>query len=87
MAIVNKARHPGAKNGTLNGGPQIVEISREGKRVYFTNSLYGVIDAQFYPDGIEGWMVKLDANPNGGIGLIPSSSCAGRPEILIIIGA
>jgi methanethiol oxidase len=47
VAIVNKARHPGAKNGALNGAPQIVEISRDGKRVYFTNSLYGVIDAQF----------------------------------------
>ena len=56
-----------APNGPLNGGPQMVEISRDGKRVYFTNSLYGAIDPQFYPDGIEGWMVKLDAEPGGGI--------------------
>jgi selenium-binding protein 1 len=35
----------------------MVEISRDGKRVYFTNLLYGAIDPQFYPDGIEGWMV------------------------------
>ena len=57
------ARHaiPAAKNGALNGGPQMVEISRDGKRVYFTNSLYGAIDPQFYPEGIDGWMVKLDA--------------------------
>ena len=41
----------------------MVEISRDGKRVYFTNSLYGAIDPQFYPEGIEGWMVKLDAKP------------------------
>ena len=41
----------------------MVEISRDGRRVYFTNSLYGAIDPQFYPDGIEGWMVKLDAKP------------------------
>ena len=26
---------------------------------------------QFYPDGVKGWMVKLDANPNGGIELDP----------------
>ena len=41
------ARHPsrGAANGALNGGPQMVEISRDGRRVYFTNSLYGAIDA------------------------------------------
>ena len=49
----------------------MVEISRDGKRVYFTNSLYGAIDPQFYPDGIEGWMVKLDANLNGGIAFDP----------------
>ena len=41
----------------------MVEVSRDGKRVYFTNSLYGAIDPQFYPDGIDGWMVKLDAKP------------------------
>ena len=63
--IVSKATHPGAKNGALSGGPQMVEISRDGRRVYFTNSLYGAIDPQFYPDGIEGWMVKLDAEPEG----------------------
>jgi selenium-binding protein 1 len=32
----------------LNGGPQMVEISRDGKRVYFTNSLYTPWDNQFY---------------------------------------
>ena len=63
--IVSRATHPGAKNGALSGGPQMVEISRDGKRVYFTNSLYGAIDPQFYPDGIDGWMVKLDAKPDG----------------------
>ena len=47
----------------------MVEISRDGRRVYFTNSLYGVIDDQFYPDGIRGWMAKLDVNPGGGIEL------------------
>ncbi|WP_277184532.1 selenium-binding family protein [Caballeronia sp. BR00000012568055] len=65
--IVSRATHAGAKNGALNGAPQMVEISRDGKRVYFTNSLYGAVDAQFYPEGIDGWMVKLDADPNGGL--------------------
>ena len=40
----------------------MVEISRDGRRVYFTNSLYGAIDQQFYPEGIDGWMVKLDVD-------------------------
>ena len=65
--IVDRAGHPGAGNGALNGGPQMVEISRDGRRVYFTNSLYGAIDPQFYPDGIDGWMVKLKAGKNGGL--------------------
>jgi methanethiol oxidase len=68
--IVSRAAHPRA-NGKLNGGPQMVEISRDGKRVYFTNSLYGAVDPQFYPDGIDGWMVKLDADPGGGIAFDP----------------
>jgi selenium-binding protein 1 len=64
--VVNQAPHPSAA-GSLNGGPQMVEVSRDGKRVYITNSLYLAADAQFYPDGIKGWMVKLDADPAGGI--------------------
>ena len=49
----------------------MVEISRDGKRVYFTNSLYGAVDPQFYPAGIDGWMVKLDAGADGGIDFDP----------------
>ena len=37
------------------------------RRVYVTNSLYSPWDAQFYPDGIRGWMAKVDVNPLGGI--------------------
>jgi methanethiol oxidase len=58
--IVRHAGHPAA--GELNGGPQMVEMSRDGKRVYLTNSLYASWDKQFYPKGIDGWMVKLDCN-------------------------
>jgi methanethiol oxidase len=67
--IVRHAAHP--RSGPLNGGPQMVEVSRDGRRVYFTNSLYLAWDAQFYPEGIRGWMVKLDADPNGGIAVDP----------------
>ncbi|NIN71962.1 MAG: selenium-binding protein [Gemmatimonadetes bacterium] len=65
--IVRREPHPSKPNKALNGGPQMVELSRDGKRVYFTNSLYSPWDEQFYPDGIESWMVKLDVNPEGGI--------------------
>ena len=34
----------------------MVEVSRDGKRIYLTNSLYGSWDDQFYPDGVAaGW--------------------------------
>lgn len=69
--IVRRAGHPAA-NGPLTGAPQMVEVSRDGRRVYLTNSLYLPWDAQFYPDGIRGWMVKLDANPDGGIDFDPN---------------
>ena len=58
--IVGNAPHPAS--GAVNGGPQMVEVSRDGKRVYLTNSLYAAWDVQFYPEGINGWMVKLDNN-------------------------
>jgi methanethiol oxidase len=67
--IVSHAAHP--KGGPLNGGPQMVEVSRDGRRIYFSNSLYAAWDAQFYPEGIRGWMVKLDAQPEGGLALDP----------------
>ena len=65
--IVAGSAHPSAPNRALNGGPQMVEVSRDGRRVYVTNSLYTPWDAQFYPDGIRGWIAKLDAAPEGGI--------------------
>jgi methanethiol oxidase len=69
--IVRRAGHPGRSNGSLNGGPQMVELSRDGRRVYFTNSLYEPWDEQFYPDGVKSWMVKLDAKPEGGMAIDP----------------
>ncbi|HEX7337154.1 MAG TPA: selenium-binding protein SBP56-related protein [Gemmatimonadales bacterium] len=69
--IVRRAGHPGKPGKKLNGGPQMVELSRDGRRVYLTNALYSPWDAQFYPDGIESWMVKFDTKPGGGMALDP----------------
>lgn len=66
--MVRRKEHPKG-NGPLLGGPQMVEISRDGHRVYFTNSLYSSVDDQIYPDGLSGWMVKLNVDQNGGISL------------------
>jgi selenium-binding protein 1 len=65
--IVGQVAHPARPGAPLRGGPQMVEVSRDGRRVYFTNSLYGAWDDQFYPDGVGAWMARLDVNPDGGI--------------------
>jgi selenium-binding protein 1 len=65
--IVGRAAHPKKPDQPLSGGPQMVEVSRDGRRIYFTNSLYAAWDEQFYPEGVGSWMVKLDADPKGGI--------------------
>ncbi|MFF3666741.1 selenium-binding protein SBP56-related protein [Microtetraspora malaysiensis] len=58
--IVGRASHPAAPYERLAGGPQMIEVSRDGRRVYVTNSLYGSWDDQFYPDGVGAWMAKVD---------------------------
>ena len=49
----------------------MAEVSRDGRRVFLTNSLYASWDAQFYPAGVDGWLVKLDAPEGGGLTLDP----------------
>jgi selenium-binding protein 1 len=65
--IVDHAAHPAGK--PIGGGPQMVEISRDGQRVYFTNSLYSTWDDQFYPDGVPGAMLMAKPKAGGGIEL------------------
>jgi selenium-binding protein 1 len=67
--MVQRTPHPAQPDRPLNGAPQMVEVSRDGTRVYFTNSLYASWDEQFYPDGITSWMVKADVKPQGGMEL------------------
>jgi len=68
--IVRRRPHPAEPELPLSGGPQMVEISRDGKRVYLTNSLYASWDEVFYPDGVGAWMARLDADTaNGGLSL------------------
>jgi methanethiol oxidase len=69
--IVRRQPHADHPSVLLNGGPQMVELSRDGKRVYLTNSLYQSWDEQFYPEGVRGWLAKIDVNPDGGMQLDP----------------
>jgi selenium-binding protein 1 len=63
------AGHPKA-DGPLNGGPQMLQVSLDGNRVYASNSLYSTWDNQFYPD-LKGWLVKLDRQEDGSFALDP----------------
>jgi selenium-binding protein 1 len=70
--IVARHAHPGSPDTPRNGAPQMVEVSRDGSRAYFTNSLYSPWDAQFYPEGIKGWMAKADVRADGTLALDPA---------------
>ena len=52
----------------LDGGPQMLQLSLDGRRLYVTNSLYSTWDNQFYP-GLRSWLLKVDCLPDGGMEL------------------
>jgi len=64
--VVRRTAHPAAPGEPLAGGPQMVEVSRDGKRIFVTNSLYGAWDDQFYPAGVGAWLAKIDTDPAAG---------------------
>uniref|UniRef100_A0A915DQU2 Methanethiol oxidase n=1 Tax=Ditylenchus dipsaci TaxID=166011 RepID=A0A915DQU2_9BILA len=54
------------------GGPQMLQLSLDGKRLYVTNSLFSVYDKQFFPEMAKqgSTMLQLDVDTeNGGIKL------------------
>jgi selenium-binding protein 1 len=63
--IGRRTSHPAHPDRPLSGGPQMVEASRDGRRVYVSNSLYWAWDEQFYPGGMEGWLLKANLSPEG----------------------
>ncbi|AUV82335.1 selenium-binding protein [Salinigranum rubrum] len=52
----------------IHGAPQMLQLSRDGKRLYWTTSLYSSWDNQFYPEiGEHGsLMLKADVFPDEG---------------------
>jgi len=50
----------------LNGGPNMLQLSFDGRRLYVSNSLYSTWDNQFYPD-MRSWLLRVDCDPNGGM--------------------
>ncbi|XP_062489847.1 methanethiol oxidase-like isoform X1 [Pezoporus occidentalis] len=52
----------------VQGGPQMIQLSLDGQRLYVTTSLYSAWDRQFYPDLIEDGsvMLQLDVDTERG---------------------
>jgi len=69
--IVRRSAHPASPDMPRNGGPQMIDVSHDGRRVYMTNALHTDWDRQFYPDGIRGWMAKVDTGVSGRVELDP----------------
>jgi selenium-binding protein 1 len=50
----------------LSGGPNMLQLSYDGRRLYVTNSLYSTWDNQFYP-GMRSWLLRIDCDADGGM--------------------
>jgi selenium-binding protein 1 len=61
-------RKPDVAGREVVGGPQMLQLSLDGKRLYVTSSLYSVWDNQFYPQMAEqgSWMVQIDCDTERG---------------------
>ncbi|WP_368860209.1 selenium-binding protein SBP56-related protein, partial [Streptomyces fildesensis] len=60
------------KGNRLRGGPQMLQLSLDGKRLYVTNSLFSKWDGQFYPELMEkgSQMLQIDVDTEkGGLSL------------------
>lgn len=58
------------KGRRLEGGPQMLQLSLDGKRLYVSSSLFSPWDKQFYPEMVKkgGTIVQLDVDTiNGGM--------------------
>jgi selenium-binding protein 1 len=54
----------------LSGGPQMIQLSLDRRRLYVTNSLYSTWDNQFYP-GLRSWLLRVNCAPEGGMEIDP----------------
>lgn len=56
------------QNRKLEGGPQMLQLSLDGKRLYVSSSLFSTWDKQFYPSMVKkgGTIVQLDVDIDKG---------------------
>ncbi len=64
--LIGKA--PEVRGQRLSGGPQMLQLSLDGRRLFVTNSLYSTWDNQFYPDIAKkgSWLVQVDCDTTAG---------------------
>jgi selenium-binding protein 1 len=54
----------------LHGGPQMLQLSLDGRRLYVTNSLLSTWDNQFYP-GLRSWLLRVNVGDDGSMAVDP----------------
>ncbi|MEO5653413.1 MAG: selenium-binding family protein [Marmoricola sp.] len=65
---------PEVNGRPVAGGPQMIQLSLDGKRLYLTTSLFSTWDNQFFPEMKQegGVMLQIDCDPeNGGMTINP----------------
>lgn len=65
---------PDIQGNKLRAGPQMIQLSLDGQRLYVTNSLLSAWDKQFYPELVEkgSHMLQIDIDTeNGGLKINP----------------
>jgi selenium-binding protein 1 len=64
--LLGKAQPVGGRR--LAGGPQMLQLSLDGKRLFVTNSLFSTWDNQFYPDIAKqgSWLLQIHCDTERG---------------------
>lgn len=63
--IANRAGHPRTPGLRLEGGPQRIQLSADGRWAYVTNGLGSMWDNFFYPEGVRGWVARAELREDG----------------------
>jgi methanethiol oxidase len=69
--IARKQPHPRHPRRLLRGGPRMVQVSDDGRRLYVISALHSAWDRQFHRGGADGWLARCLADPNGGLSVDP----------------
>jgi methanethiol oxidase len=69
--IARKQPHPRHPRRLLRGGPRMVQLSDDGRRLYVISALHGAWDRQFHRGGADGWLARCLADPNVGLSVDP----------------